>query len=496
MGSQVLGFVDVDGKGREGLERAFDDQLRGSRGTMTVARDALGRPLFTQRDQIRFELHQGSSVETTLDSQIQFAAEKALDEAMALHGAAAGSVVVMDPRSAEILALVNRPSFNLNRATQATPSERRNRALTDPIEPGSVVKPFVVARALEKGLVKPQQMIPTHNGVLKIGRSSIRESDPKHYRAQMTVSDIVRYSSNVGTVVLANRLGPQDVFETFRSLGFGQRSQLGLPGESAGLMPQWPASKKLENATFSFGQGFSATPLQIASSFAAFANDGFYQSPRLVRRVLDDQGKEVDGPWTQIQRRRIFSKGTVDQMNVMLQKVVHEEGTGTLAKIEGFRVAGKTGTSQRVDFENGGYESGAYWSSFVGFLPAESPRYLVYVLVDRPTRNGYYGGIVAAPVFAQVAKAALRQSLSTDPQWRSQAQATPTDHPNPLSLRPRAQELATTVKGLPAPEFVGLPLPQVLRIASERQIPLKILGTGSYVRSQSQQDGKVYVEVR
>jgi cell division protein FtsI (penicillin-binding protein 3) len=486
--SHVLGFVDVDGKGREGLERALDDLLRGSRGSVKVARDALGRPLFSQRDQIRFELHQGATIETTLDSQIQFAAEKALDEAIAFHGAEGGSVVVLEPQGAELLALVNRPTFNLNRASVTTPSERRNRAITDPIEPGSVVKPFVVARALERGIAKATQMIPTHNGILKIGRNTIRESDPKHYRPQMSVADIVRYSSNVGTVVLAQRLGAEDVYSTFRSLGFGQRSRSGLPGESPGLLPQWPESRRLENATFSFGQGFSGTALQIAAAFSVFANQGKYQTPKLVRRVLDDQGREVEGPWTKPELRTVFSKTTVEQMNALLQKVVHQEGTGSAARIEGFRVAGKTGTSQRVDFEKGGYEEGAYWSSFIGFLPAESPRYLIYVMIDRPRRNGYYGGVVAAPVFAQIARVALRQAFPISPDRLEQSIV------EPIKLR-TSQSVASATSEV-IPDFVGLPLPQVLRLAAERGILVRVHGEGRFVGSQLTGKGSVDVRLR
>ncbi len=414
LAAHVLGFVSVDGEGIEGVERQFNDELLGMNQKIKLTRDALGRPLFSHVEQIQLEQNQGSRIELTIDSRIQHFSEKVLKETVTYHGAQSGSVVVMDPFNGEILAMANYPTYDPNFPKQFPVSMRRNRLLTDPIEPGSVLKPFVVAKALEERVVNVDTVIPTFGGKIKVKDKTISESDAKHSFESMTVKDVVRLSSNVGMVVLKDKIGFNKVDKMYRDLGFSQKTGIELSGESKGLY-KTPSDKQLvEQATLSFGQGISLTTLQIANAYSVFANGGHRVQPHIIKNI---SGPSIDGDGINEHlfssnpielKGRVLSESTVEKMRSLLEKVVQEEGTGIAAKVEGFSVAGKTGTSQKVDFVNGGYKQGAYWSLFSGFVPSRNPRFVIVVMIDEPTNNGYYGGKVAAPAFAKIAREAIR----------------------------------------------------------------------------------------
>jgi cell division protein FtsI (penicillin-binding protein 3) len=490
LASHVLGFVSVDGHGIEGLEKRLDAGLQGERTILQLRRDALGRPLFTESDQIQLDLNHGAVVELTIDSQIQFSAEKALKEAVEEHEADSGSAVVLDPWTGEVLALANWPTFNPHSPARSALLNRRNRAITDPIEPGSVMKPFVVARALEDRIVRPETRINAGGGSIKVGRKIIREAEASHAAKTVSIVDLIRVSSNVGTVVLQQKMGFPRVEDTFRRLGFGSLTGIELEGESRGIFRSPRPEQKLEQATISFGQGIATTPLQIALGYAAFANGGFRVKPTLLR-------KEGAAPLTD----RVFSEATSAKMRGILEKVVEAEGTGVAARVQGFRVAGKTGTSQRVDFENGGYEQGAYWSSFAGFVPSDKPRFVIYVVVDRPRKNGYYGGVVAAPAFSKIARDALRLGPGGAPE------AAPALVPAANPVAAKAKEGAIVTKaparteriGPPAarkisagtgvPDLVGLSIARALRALQEAGLRMEVVGEGSRVASQLPEAG-------
>lgn len=482
LASQVIGFTSVDGHGLEGLEKSLDSHLQGEHTTLVLRRDALGRPLFTESEQIQLDLNHGNAVELTLDSHLQFSAERALKEAVDEHGADSGIAIVMDPWTGELLAMANYPGFDVHAPGTAGLGLRRNRAITDPIEPGSVMKPFVVARALEDHIVKPETRLMTGGGSIRVGRKTIREAEASHRFESVSIVDLIRLSSNVGTVVLQQKMGFPRVEDTFRRLGFGALTGVELEGESRGIFRSPRAEQRLEQATISFGQGIAVTPLQVATAYATLANGGMRVRPTILK------GTPPMAP------DRIFSEATALKMRGILEKVVEAEGTGTAAHVEGFRVAGKTGTSQRVDFENGGYERGAYWSSFAGFVPSDKPRFVIYVVVDRPKKNGYYGGVVAAPVFSKIARAALRLGTGSEPpQAPLVAQVPPARgaaEPTPPSVAKVAlKALASPTPHGPnpstgVPDLVGLSVSKAMRSLQSAGLRMEVVGEGSRVASQ------------
>lgn len=404
--AHALGFVSVDGQGLEGVERKFEESLVGEKNIVRVRKDALGRWLITQKDRMALDLVPGEKLELSLEANLQHHVEKALAETVAKHDALGGTAIVMDPYNGEILALANSPEYDPNRASDVAGSARRNRAVSDPIEPGSVMKAFVVARALEDGIVTPSTKISAGGGFIQIGRKRIGEAEASHRFESVSVSDLIRVSSNVATVNLAQKIGFNRVESTFRDVGFDKITGIEVPGESKGIFPQLKKTQLLEQATMSFGQGIAVTPLQIASAYAIFANGGYRVRPRILKSTGEEVGEQSE---------RIFSPKTVKQMRRILEAVVESEGTGKLAQIGAFKVAGKTGTSQKVDYVKGGYETGAYLASFAGFLPADNPRFVIYVMVDHPRKGGYYGSEVAAPLFAKIAREAVRLRAEPGP---------------------------------------------------------------------------------
>jgi len=491
LASQVLGFVSVDGHGLEGLEKRYDAQLQGERTILQLRRDALGRPLFTESDQIQLDLNHGNVIELTLDSHIQFSAEKALREAIEEHDADSGVAVVLDPSSGEILALANYPGFDAHSPNLAHPLARRNRAITDPIEPGSVMKPFVVARALEDRIVKPETRISAGDGSIRVGRKTIREAEASHRFKTVSIVDLIRLSSNVGTVVLQQKMGFPRIEDTFRRLGFGSLTGIELEGESRGIFRTPRPEQKLEQATISFGQGIAATPLQVAAAYATLANGGLRVKPTLLRSASSLSSTSPSAPPAKIPER-IFSEATTAKMRNILEKVVEAEGTGTAARVSGFRVAGKTGTAQRVDFENGGYETGAYWASFAGFVPSDKPRFVIYVVVDRPRKNGFYGGVVAAPVFSKIARAALRLGPGRPEEkiLPVAASANPSPALAKKIARPASRTLLTpNAAAGGVPDLVGLSVSRALRSLKATGLQMEVVGEGSRVWSQLPEAG-------
>jgi len=498
LGSHLLGFVSLDGKGLEGVEKVFDQNLTGETNSFYVKRDALGRPIFSNSDQVRWNYQRGSDLELTIDSKLQFVAENALEDAIKHHQAEAGTVIVMDPTNGEILALANFPFFDPNSPNLSPRSHIRNRAISDPIEPGSTLKPFVVARAIEEKKVTPKTILNTHGGQLKIGRHTISESDKKHYHPKMSVNDIIRYSSNVGSVVIKNLIGFTALRDTYEKLGFSSTSGIELLGESRGLFPQLSPKQLLEEATISFGQGIALTPIQLLRAFSVFANGGYLVRPTLVRRL---DGKSIERRPEEFSR--IFSPETASTMNSLLEQVVEQEGTGRLAKIDGFTVGGKTATAQRVDFSRGGYEARSYWSSFVGYAPSKNPRFVIYVMIDRPRKNGYYGGIVAAPVFSKIVREALRLSTPAINISAQVGKTSATHETYAAYSKSRINRVNATQLSDQIPDIQGLSIRSALRTLEDYPLEIETVGTGYRVKKQIPEAGaplpknaklKIYVD--
>lgn len=406
LAAQILGFVSVDGRGLEASERGFDAELGGERLRVRVPTDAKGRPVFKQEEQVQFREMAGKDVVLSIDHNIQFSAERALQRGIDKHKAHAGTVVVMDPFSGELLAMASLPNFDPNAVANSEVSQRRNRIVSDWFEPGSVVKPLAVLEGLNRGLFAPKTRVSGGGGSIRVGRKLITEADATHNFDSLSVHDVIKFSSNVGMVSLVQRFGFDFVQTAFTKLSFGKRTGIDLPGESAGLFRIPKPKQLLEKATIAYGHGVAVTPLQLATAYAVIANGGYSVKPTILKDEKAQPGVMLGSP------KALFSKQSIAQVRSMLSAVVNDKGTGTTAALETVEVAGKTGTAWKVDATAGGYKHRAYIASFVGYFPANEPRYVIAVSVDEPTENGYYGGNVAGPIFKEVAFEIMRFSES------------------------------------------------------------------------------------
>ena len=387
--AHLLGFTGVDDAGQEGVELAYQASLGGLPGSKRVIKDRLGR-IVEDVESIR-AAQAGRDLTLSIDSKIQSLAFAALKEAVAQHRAKAGALVVLDVHTGEVLALANAPSYNPNNRARLTGAQLRNRVITDLFEPGSTLKPFTVALAIESGKVTPRTLIPTPFGRLTMANYTIRDVHPL---AVMSVAQVLQKSSNVGAAKLALALPREAMWDLFRRVGFGAVPELGFPGAAAGRLRHYRTWRAIEQATMAYGHGISVSLMQLARAYTVFARDG-----ELVPVVLVKSGAAAAA-------EKVLSAEAARAVRGMLEAAVQPGGTGPRASIMGWRVAGKTGTAHKQ--ENGAYAADKYLASFVGFAPASAPRLVVAVMIDEPAAGEHYGGTVAAPVFAQVMQGALR----------------------------------------------------------------------------------------
>ena len=405
--SQVIGFVGQEGQGLEGLELTFNQALQGNKKKVTVRRDARGRPLIA--DGLMFaENPDGAEIKLTVDSDLQHVLETELKQAISEFDADNATGVILDAKTSAILAMSAAPSFDANKAAKVRAEHRRNRVVTDAFEPGSTFKTFVIGAALKEKIVQPNTKYNTEMGHFKVGDRIIREAEAKDKWAQLTVSEILAVSSNIGTTKIAFDLGPQALRKNLIDFGFGQKSGIDLPGDSKGLMQPLPWRQHLL-ANISFGHGIAVTPLQLANAYASIANGGFLKTPYIVQSIRDPETGETTEYEPKVQRR-VLSEEDAASLRLMLMGVTGPGGTGQNARVDGFPVAGKTGTAQKVNPNGGGYLAGAYVSSFAGFIPATDPKFVIFVMVDHPKKNSYYGSQVAAPIFSRLASYAVRRA--------------------------------------------------------------------------------------
>jgi cell division protein FtsI (penicillin-binding protein 3) len=402
--AQVLGFVDVEGHGQAGIEQQYDGQLRGQAGKVQLERDPQGRAIPQGRRNLEPAVP-GTDLVLTLDQHLQYVTEQALARAVSQHKARAGSVVVMVPRTGEILAMANMPTFDPNRIAASKPEARKNRAIADMFEPGSTNKTITAAAALQHGIVTPKTETIVPDNIPLCPEKTFRDSH-SHAPELMTFADIVARSSNVGTIMAARDLGRDRLHQAELDFGYGRRSGVDLPGESPGIVRPAKSWYCTDLGTNAIGQGVAVTVLQMASVYATVANSGVLRAPTLLRGTVDAHGRVAKAD--RRPGRRVLSVRTARSLSRILEGVVEEGGTGTMAALEEWRVAGKTGTARKPDPNRRGYLPGAYVGSFIGFAPAERPAVVVAVVIDQPTR-GFYGGAVAAPVFKEVTSAALRR---------------------------------------------------------------------------------------
>lgn len=389
MTAHIVGFTGVDDKGLEGVELAFQGSLLGRPGSRTVIRDRRGN--IVEDVGATKPPQDGKDVHLALDSKIQYLAYSHLKAAVEANQAKAGGAVVIDARSGEVLALANWPTYNPNNREHLSGAQLRNRAITDTYEPGSVMKPFTAALALEKGKVRFDTVIDCAPGRITIGSATISDA---HRHGALTVAEVIQKSSNVGTVKMALGFQPREMWEMYDSLGFGQAPNLGFPGEVNGRLRPWKNWRPIEQATMSYGHGIAVSLIQMARAYTVFARDGELVPLSLTR--VDDMPPHG---------MRIFSPQTVREIRIMLEMAVQPEGTAPKARIPGYRVGGKTGTAYKVE---GGVYARKYVGSFVGIAPITEPRLVVAVMIDEPSGGSHYGGDVAGPAFSQIMGGALR----------------------------------------------------------------------------------------
>ncbi|MCX7089260.1 MAG: penicillin-binding protein 2 [Methylococcales bacterium] len=387
--AQIVGFTNMDDAGQEGLELGFEEALKERPGKQRVIRDGIQR-IIAEVESVR-EPVDGQDLQLSIDQRIQYLAFKELQAALAENQAKAVTMVVLDAKTGEILAAANQPSFNPNSRKHPKGTSFKNQAITDVFEPGSTVKPFVVAAALEGNYIEPGIEIETH-GSFAIGRNVVKDV---HNYGTLTLTELLKKSSNVGASKIALQMPPDYFWGVYHKLGFGEAPELSYPGEARGSLSDYHHWRPFNQATVSFGYGVSSSVLQLAKAYTALADDGLLHSVTLLKRDTDDRAVQV------------FSPKTAQQVRAMLETVVMRDGTAYQARVDGYRVAGKTGTVKKLG-EGGKYTEDKYLGVFVGMAPASNPRLVIAVMVDEPSAGKYYGGLVAAPAFSKVMAGALR----------------------------------------------------------------------------------------
>jgi len=476
--AHIIGFVGADSDGLEGVEKLFDKEIRGASVTVHVCRDVTGRAFLSNSEDTG--LNRGGTAYLTLDATLQSIAEAELAKQVEKTHAVAGAVVMMDPKTGEILALANVPTYDPNDVDQSAQAARRNRVVTDLFEPGSTMKPFVVAAAMEEGLVKPETQMFCENGRLMVPgwRKPIRDHHPYGH---LDVAGVIRVSSNICSAKVGYMLGPQRVYDYLNAFGFDRLSHVEMPGERRGMVLPPEKWKQINTTTISFGQGISVTALQLATAYATLANDGVRMQPRIIRKITDQYGA-VTRDFPLQEERRVVSVDVARKMRHMLAAVVSKEGTASAAIIDGVPAAGKTGTAQKA--ENGRYSESRWLASFAGFLPVEDPRVVIVVMVDEP-KGMHYGGLIAGPVFKSIAESSLdylgieRELPAPSDELDKLFDADEEILLQEASASPAAPPVATPAGAMP--DLRGLPLRAAMRALASCDCDVKIEGHGFVV---------------
>jgi cell division protein FtsI (penicillin-binding protein 3) len=481
IGSHVIGFTGLDPEGLEGVEKRFDSTLIGNTGYIVTERDALGRDIGTH-GVVTKSSSAGQNLVLTIDKNIQYIAEKELAAAVDGSRAKGGIAIVMEPGSGKVLAMANYPTFNPNSFNRSPTAALRNRAIADSFEPGSTMKVFIVAAALEEKVVKPKDGFNCENGSYNIGGRTIHDT---HKYGRLSVGEVLKYSSNIGAAKIGTRLGPERLYGYLRRFGFGAKSSIDLPGEAGGYLRNKNNWYGVDLATISFGQGVSISSLQLAAAISAIANGGNLMKPYIVDKVVDDNGNTLK-QFTPVSRQRVVSAETARTVATMMEAVTSEGGTGTAAAVDGFKVAGKTGTAQKADPVTKGYSLDKRTASFAGFVPADNPRMSIVVVLDEP-KTSSYGGVVAAPAFSEIARQSLcylrvapNQPLKKKPESIEVkkdesllvAAAENLDESAPENQQPG---------GLIMADFCGMSMRQVLQYMEKNGLNVRLLGSGRVV---------------
>ena len=484
LAAHLLGFVGVDANGLEGLENKYDEVLKGRPEKLAWARDAKGKKLFLRVEKSETKKNEYVDIILTIDNRIQYLVETHLKDAVLSKGAKGGIAIVMDPKTGEILALANEAGFNPNNINGLTPEKWRNRAITDYFDPGSTFKPFLVAGALEEKVVKESDKFFCENGAFTIADHVIHEANGKRH-GQLAVRDILKYSSNIGSVKIAQKLGKEKFYDYIESFGFGAKTGIDLPGESPGLVRPVQNWARVDTATIAFGQGVSVTAIQLITAVSAIANKGVLMKPYIVRGFADKNNRLIK-LYTPTEVRKVISPEVAKRLTNMLTEVVGAaDGTGKSARIVNVAVAGKTGTSQKFDFARGVYSSEKVRTSFMGFFPADDPQVAILVILDEP-QSDKWGGVAAAPVFKNIGEQILNC-------FKTNIRETPIfekDKTNKVQLISTQQAL--TLQNVASddesimPDFIGLTIREALKKAKTGSIEMKVSGNGWAVHQHPQ----------
>ena len=399
LAAQALGFTGLDGYGLEGIEFSYDRYLRGTNSNQMVYKDALGN-VFNEQ-QAAAGLNYGHNIILTIDRAVQYITESALEETVKEYSARSGIAIVMEPTTGAILAMAHVPLFNPNAYTEFNKELWRNRAITDPFEPGSTMKIFSAAAAIESGNIKAHDIFFCENGAYKIGRNVVQDIK-KH--GWLSLQQIIKYSSNIGAVKVSEKLGRKRLYKMYRKFGFGAKTGIDSPGETAGSLTPYKRWTTIDTGAISFGYGVAVSALQMVTAASAIANDGVLMKPYFVQAITD-QNHEPLKQFQPQKVRRVISIQTARTVRAIMKTVTNEGGTGVNAALDGYTVCGKTGTARKLD-ENGTYSKSNYIASFIGFTPAEKPKLAIVVIIDEP-QGQYYGGTVAAPLFRRIASETL-----------------------------------------------------------------------------------------
>ena len=481
MAGAVIGFTGLDPEGLEGIELKYDATILGNTGYLVTERDALGRDIATKGAAVVKNASKGHSVTLTLDKNIQYIAEKELAAAVEASRAKGGMALVMEPGTGRVLAMSNYPPFNPNSYSKYPQGLLRNKNITDSFEPGSTFKVFLIAAALEEKVISPADGFNCEGGSYSIGGRTIHDT---HKYGRLSVAEVLKYSSNIGAAKIGSRLGQERLYSYLRAFGFGSRSGIDLPGEVSGYMrdrSQWFA---VDLATISFGQGVSVSALQLATAVSAVANGGTLMKPYLVEKIADENGTVLQ-QFSPQARQRVVSPETSRTVARMMEGVTTDGGTGMNAAVEGFRVAGKTGTAQKVDPITRGYSVDKRTASFIGFVPADNPKLTILVIIDEP-KTSPYGGVVAAPAFKAIAEQSLCY-LNVPPAKGDKARKEPVIQvkKDPELVNPVDAAAEGTIneggEGVVMADFRGQSMRQVLRIMEKRGLNVKLIGSGRVV---------------
>jgi cell division protein FtsI (penicillin-binding protein 3) len=476
MGCHVIGFAGVDSKGLEGVELGYEEFLRGEPGYILISKDGRGRAITPEKPAFN-NSEEGCEVILTIDKNIQYVAEKELKKAVQSSSAKGGLAIVMNPRTGEVLALAIQPSFDPNRFSSFPSHVWKNRAITDTFEPGSTLKAFLLASALEERAGGPGDIFFCENGSYSVGGKVIHDS---HGYRWLSLGEIIKVSSNIGASKVGQKLGREKFYRSLKSFGFGSKTGVDLPGEVPGFLPAPQHWSEVGLANISFGQGISTTALQLTTAFAALANGGILMRPYVVKTVLEGQSNSLRENQPSA-RRRVISPETARRVSSILKTVTEEGGTGKAASLSGYEAAGKTGTAQKALPEGRGY-SDKRVASFIGFAPVENPQVIISVIIDEPAGISY-GGTVAAPAFKGIAEKVLPYMGVYPKGVAYLAKAGPQnlrDDKEPGTLRPPAPAKAIEVAEEPGvmPDFSGKSIRQVVQVARRLGLELKLEGSG------------------